>query len=194
MGKRFVSSDALRLALGEDAFVVLESEDAWKKKVAEGKTDQAWGFSLATGSIRRADDKFHELVVGKHSLGYPIAIINEEPAMAEPEDGSPRVVGQIIIERNAEGKIRVRNGDGLSGKVLELMSSSVSKGELTDSGAEFKGLVQANAQRIKGHMAVYVRAVELFAADALVMTPAEFVEQSTDGRGLAALAKAGLLK
>lgn len=195
MGKRFVSFDALRLALGEDAFVVLEPEDIWRKKVADGKSDQAWGFDLATGSIRRADGKYHALVVGMHPGGYPVAFIMEEPSVTEVDEEGRRIVGHVIVEINAEGKLAVREAKGLNGAIWELKPSSVSKGELDKSDEKPVGHIQSNCQRLSGWIAVYLHKAESFPEGTVLMDPGQFATVSADaGRSLGAIVKAGLLK
>ena len=192
-GARFVSLGAVRDWL-DDRVVVLESEEAVAKKLAAGKEAELWCFDAGKGGvIRRGDGKFHEIGVLHHPGGWGVAGVNEEPNITELDPEGRRIVGHVIVEKNAAGEVRVRKNKGLSGEILELQPSSITKGELADAGEVPVGYMEANPQRIKGFIAVYVRTME-FAEGTTVMSPAEFAAQSTDGRSITALAKAGLLK
>jgi len=191
--KRFVHVDVVRQELGADTFVVLEPADVWQKKLAEGKQDQVWGFDLTTGNIRRGDGELHEAGMFQHPAGHWMAAVNEQPKVVELDEEHRRIVGHVIIEKNAIGQVRIRQNQGLNGPILELQPSSITKGELADAKEKPVGYMEANPQRIRGFIAVYVRTME-FAEGTIVMTPAEFVAQSTDGRSITALVKAGLLK
>lgn len=191
--KRISLAEAQRV-LGENTMIVLESEEAWQKKVANGKENEAWGFDLGSGAIRRGDQRFFDLRVGVHPGGWPTGFITEEPRVPESEDGQPRVIGHVIIDVNAENRIAVRKAKGLNGEIWELKPSSLSKGELDESGQSPAGYFEANAQRINGTIAIFVNRVDAFPEGTVSMTVAEFAAQSTDGRALSALAKAGLLR
>jgi hypothetical protein len=156
-----------------------------------------WGFNFETGAIGRDDGKYFEMRVVQHPGGWPIAAVYEEPGTPQPDDGSPRIVGQVIIDVDAQGRVGARKAKGLNGETLELKPSSVSKGELakSDPDPDRKPVVfETNPQRIVGFVGYFVNRVEAHPEGTIVLTLDEFVAQSTDGRSLAALAKAGLLK
>ncbi len=179
-----------RRRLGEDVVVCLELDPILTKKVEDGKEAELWCFDPATGRSGRGDGKFFD---GRYvdRGGWGQLVLYEEPNLSQPEDGSSRVVGHVIVEWNHQHgqiKVRVRKAKGLNGEMLELKPSSISKGELAEKGLEPVGYIESNPQRIVGMIAVY--SVEVNAIpEAELMTPAEFRKQSTDGRSLAALAK-----
>lgn len=191
---RIITLAEAQAELGQDTVIVLEGDEDWEKKVKGGKEDQAWVFDLAQGAICRGDRKFYEFIVGTHPGGYPAAFVREEPGIPAPADGGKRVVGHVIVDVDSAGNIAVRRGKGLNGETLEVKSSSVSKGELDASGQQPVGYVEFNPMRLDGFAAVYVNRVDAFAAGVESMSPRELAEQSTDGRLLSALAKAGLFK
>jgi len=163
MGK-IISRDELLAALhekfGEDVFVCLEDDAAREAKTALGKALELWGFDPQTGRIKRGDGKFHAGEVVRHFGGYNAFAIREEPNLEPPTDGSPFVIGHVIVDVNPRGFVRVRDGKGLIGPIRELKPSSVSKGELAPDHATPAGFFQANCQRIVGHIAVYRNDVE----------------------------------
>lgn len=171
------------------ASIYLESEAVVKKKLAEGKGTELWIYVPDLGRIARGDGKFFDIRMVDRG-GWFQPVIHEESTVSAPEDGSPRVIGHVIIERNPNGYVRTRRAKGLNGEVLELKPSSVSKDQLADKGMKPVGLAESNPQRIRGVMEIYL--VNMDFPDAEGMTPAEFRKQSTDGRSLSALDKAGL--
>lgn len=150
-----------------------------------------WGFDPVTGWAGREDGKFHRAEVVRHPKGYPVLVLREEPNTPEADDGRPRVVGHVIVEVNQSGLVRTRAEESPNGLILELKPSSISKGELEQSGREPDALYLANAQRLLGFIAAYK--VEVSFPDSDGLTPQEFVANSTDGRSITALAKLGLL-
>jgi hypothetical protein len=178
-------------------FICLEPREVAEKKLAEGKEAELWGIDLVAGRICRGDGKFHDARVVSRG-NYNQLVLHEEPNVPQPESGSGfselplyRVVGHVIVAMNNRGLVRVRWANGLNGKVLELLPSSISKDQLAEKGMQPVGYIESNPQRIEGMIAVYfVRGADFPAEEG--MDPDEFRNQSTDGRSLAALAKAGL--
>ena len=161
-------------AIGNFAFIALEP-------------DNQWGFDLKQERIRRKDGKFFEVQMRNRGSFCQPAII-EEPNKPKDTD----IIGQVVIEYDGM-YVRARTVQGLNGPVLELMPSSLSKGELVESG-RVVGKIEANPQRIGGGYieVVLVDVVLIFKGEGGI-PPWEFVRRSTDARSIAALAKAGLL-
>ncbi|MFA5128373.1 MAG: hypothetical protein WC445_00195 [Patescibacteria group bacterium] len=194
--KETITLAEARKRLGENVVVCLEPDAVREKKVTENKAAELWIFDPATGWSCRGDGKFHDARYVDRG-GWGQIALYEEPNVPQPEDGSPRVVGHVVIEMNRYGapRVRVRRTKGLNGEVLELKPSSISKGELADKGKLVgtfydSNFVESNPQRIMGMIAIYL--VNADFPDEEGMTPDEFRRQSTDGRSLSALAKAGL--
>lgn len=181
----FITLEDARQKLGEDTFIVLEPAEAVEAKRAADKETELWGFDLATGQIRRGDGKFHAAGVVRHPGGWNLCAIIEEPDNPDAE-----VIGHVIVDVNPRGLVRVRTNKGLSGEILELKPSSLSKGELDASGRDPDGLFEANPQRLKGKIGVFRNNVDF--PDEEGLAPAEFAKRSTDGRSLSALAVLGL--
>ncbi|MFH2136362.1 MAG: hypothetical protein ABII19_01860 [Patescibacteria group bacterium] len=171
------------------ASIYLEPEAIVKKKLTEGKGTELWIYFPDLGRIARGDGKFFDILTVDRG-GWFQPVIHEERHVPTPEDGSPRVVGHVIVETNGRGFVRVRRAKGLNGEILELKPSSLSKGELAEKGLLPHGYFESNPQRIEGMIAAYLALVDF--PDEEGMTPSEFRRQSTDGRSLAALAKVGL--
>ena len=175
----------------------LEPDEIREKKIAEGKGAELWCFDPATGRITRGDGKFCDARVVSRG-NYNQLALHEEPNVPQPEVGSGfselpyfRIVGHVIVAMNNRGLVRVRRADGLNGKLLELLPSSISKDQLAEKGMQPIGYIESNPQRIEEMIAVYfMRDVDFPAEEG--MDPDEFRKQSTDCRSLAALAKAGL--
>ena len=149
---------------------------------------EKWVFYLNTGASGRLDGKFYDIVVDD-SLGYEVLVLREEPKVSEPEDGSPRIVGQVVVKVNEHGHVHVRQEKGLDGPVLAVAPSSVSKGELVDKhGPVFNN----NPKRIRGSVEavlVEVNSNDPELKDAQWMTPHSFVAESNDARSVTAVAK-----
>jgi hypothetical protein len=188
------AANALRQVFGGDVTVCLEPEEVRGAKTAAGKEPELWVFDPLTGQIRRGDGKFYAAVVVRHFGGYCALAIVEEPNVPVPADGSPRVIGHVIVDVNPRGFVRVRDAKCLIGPIRELKPSSISKGELAPESAKPIGYFQANPQRLGGHIAVYQNDVEF--PDAEGETPEQYrisTRQNGDGRALSALALLGLL-
>lgn len=182
-----VSLAEVQARLGEEVtFIFLEPAEIIASRLAAGKEAELWGFDLATGQIRRGDKKFHAAGVIRHPGGWYLAAIIEEPGVTAPAEG-PHIVGHVIVDVNPRGLIRVRTGKGLSGEILEVKPSSLSKGDLDSSGRTADGLYEVNPQRLLGTIAIFRHDVEF--ADEEGMTPSAFVAASTDGRSICAVAK-----
>ncbi len=171
----------------------LESDEIRKKKIAEGKEAELWCFDPATGRSCRGDGKFCDARYVDRG-GWGQIALYEEPNVPQSADPTmPRIVGHVVIETTRKYGallVRVRKATGLNGGILELKPSSISKGELAEKGLKPVGFIETNPQRIEGIIAVYV--VEMDFPEAEGMTVIQFGRHSTDGRSLAALAKAGL--
>lgn len=190
--KEIITLEEARRRLGENVVVCLEPDDVRGAKIGGGKNDELWCFDPATGRSGRGDGKFCDARYVDRG-GWGQIALYEEPNVPAPEDGSPRVVGHVVIEVNnfAAPRVHVRHAKGLNGEILELKPSSISKGELAEKGTKPVGtFVESNPQRIVGVMEVYVAVVDF--PDAEGMIPDDFRKQSTEGRSLSALAKAGL--
>jgi hypothetical protein len=153
--------------------------------------DGPWGFDSETNQIVREDGKYFALGIVQHPGGYPVGAVIEEPSIPPTPDGSPRIVGHVIVDVNPRGLVRAREAKGLNGPILELKPSSVSKGELESSGRKPDAIFEANPQRIQGSIAVFRNDVEF--PDEEGIAPRAFIERSADGRSITALAKLGLL-
>ncbi len=191
---REAAAEALRQAFGGEVTVCLESEAELAAKTAAGKVSEVWAFDPARGQIRRGDGKFHAGEVVKHPGGWNILALREEPNLSPPTDGSPFVIGHVIVDVNGSGLVRVRDAKGLMGPIRELKPSSISKGELASANQTPAGFFQANCQRIVGHIAVYRNDTDF--TDAEGLTPEAYRVESInngDGRALSALAVLGLL-
>lgn len=184
-----ITLEEARRRLGENVVVCLEPDEVRGAKIGGGKSGELWCFDPATGRSGRGDGKFHDARYVDRG-GWGQIALYEEPNVPVPEDGSPRVVGHVVIEQSPGGLVRVRKAKGLNGEILELKPSSISKGELAEKGMKPVGYIESNPQRIEGMIAVYV--VVAYFPNAEGMMPGEFRKQSTDGRSLSALAKAGL--
>lgn len=171
--------------------LLLEPPESADPKIQAGKSLELWVYDPQLSVIRRGDNRFHFAGVVRHPGGWFTCAIVEEPNINAPEDGGPRIVGHVIVDVNPRGFIRARTAKGLNGDILELKPSSVSKGELDQSGRKPDATFEANPQRIMGTIAVYRNNVEF--PDEEGMRPLDFVAQSTDGRSITALAKLGLL-
>ena len=187
MSSTFITLEEARRRLGVNTVVVLESDESLNAKMAAGKHDQLWRFDPATGRIDRGDQRYFAMGVQQHPSGpWFTGLVIEEPGQPDAE-----YVGHVIVDVNPRGLVRHGNERGLNGEVLKLGSSSVSKGELDASGRYPDAVIELNAQRIKGLVAVYRNDVEF--DDSEGMNPQDFVAQSTDSRAICALAKLGLL-
>jgi hypothetical protein len=172
---RQLSLSNLQELLGDDVVVALEPSGQWV-------------FDPKTGESGRADGKFFAVRPVDRGGYYQLALV-EEPSVHKPKDDSPRVVGQVVVEVNSNWRVRVRTAKGLNGPVVELAPSSMSKGELRDG--RFGPVFEANPQRIDGFIEPVL--VEVDFPNEEGMSPWEFVEKSTDGRSITALAKLDLL-
>lgn len=185
-----ISLDAAREALeaqfGNDVVIATHP-------VNPAKPETTWVFTLNDGSTLRVDGMYYKVVL-TNELGYPAIKLDEEPNTPQPADGSPRIVGQIVVEINSNGLIRTRKTNGFDGTTIEVFNTSLSKGELAnDATIEHYGDVfYTNPKRLSG--AVQPVLVQVEFPDSEGMTPAEFAQISTDGRSLSALVKLGLLK
>ncbi len=183
------ANEVLRAAFGgNDVKIVLEPDEA---RIARRNADQEhalWCFDPATGQIERGDKRFFAMGVVLHPQGYYAAAIREEPSVPHPADGSPWIVGQIVVTVNAHGLVKTKVGLGLDGEILELGPSSLSKAELADPAKIVRTgrLLLSNPQRISGFMQPVLVAEEF--PNEQGMTPAEFRQRSTDCRSIAALA------
>lgn len=187
------ANEVLRAAFGgNDVKIVLEPDEA---RIARRNADQEhvlWCFDPATGQIERGDNRFFDMRVDLHPQGYNNAMIFEEPGIPQPADGSPRIVGQIVVTVNAHGRVKTRVGLGLDGEILELQPSSLSKAELADPAKIVRTgrLLLSNPQRISGFMQPVLVAEEF--PNEQGMTPEEFRQRSSDCRSLGALDALGL--
>lgn len=181
--------DAMHILHGDQ--LLLEPPESADPKIQAGKSLELWVYDPQISVIRRGDNKFHHAGVVRHPGGWYTCAIIEEPNINAPEDGGPRIVGHVIVDVNPRGFIRSRTNKGLNGDILELKPSSVSKGELDQSGRKPDALFEANPQRIDGTIAVFRNDIEF--PDEEGIRPSEFVACSTDGRSITALAKLGLL-
>jgi hypothetical protein len=149
-----ITLEEARRLLGQDTFIVLESDEAMARRTADGTQEQLWGFHLGTARLQRGDGKFHAADIGPHPKGYYLLRLIEEPNITPPEDGS-HIIGHVIVEVNPDGYVRVRMMIGLNGETIELNPSSVTKDELDQSGRSPDGIFDTNLQRIVGSVAVY---------------------------------------
>lgn len=152
-----------------------------------------WVFDPARRCLRRLDGRFFEVrMFGRGAFEQPG--IYEEPDLGdEPSDGTPRIVGHVVIARNPRGLIQVTTGRGLDGNefVQATMSSRSNPEPVTrPSDSQRTALVQFNPQRIGGGF-VRIDLVEDEFPDAEGMTVQE-LRRTTDGRTLAALGAFGL--
>lgn len=176
---RIISLEEARQILGEDTVIALEDS-------------QHWVFDPSTGNSGRVDDKFYRLIP-TDELGYPVTALEEEPQIPYPADGSPRIIGQLVVEINHRGFVHTRLGNGFGGAGIELFASSISKGEIVPSNVGRHGKpYRSNKMRIKGFIVPVLKMVDF--PDEEGMTPQQFVDESDDGRSITALAKLGLLK
>lgn len=175
-----------------DVVVCIEPDDIREAKQGTKDEPALWVWDPATGTTRRGDHKFFDVpYVRRGAYGHPA--IRQEPLLPDPPAGERRVIGHVIVETNAAGLVRVRQAHGLNGPVLELKPSSVSKGELAGGEEVPVGHFEADPQRLGGgYVAVYHRKNVDF-PDSEGMPPRAFVDQSTDGRGISACVKAGLV-
>ncbi|MFA5412944.1 MAG: hypothetical protein WC348_00135 [Patescibacteria group bacterium] len=177
----------------DGAFVYLEPEEVAARKLSEGKGVELWYFDPATGRIARGDGKFFDIRMVDRG-GWGQIVLYEEPNVPQSADPTmPRIVGHVVIEttrRYGALLVRVHKATGLNGGILELKPSSISKGELAERGLEPVGYFEASPQRIMGMIAVYLMETDFPEEEG--RTVLQFFKHSTDGRSLAALAKAGL--
>lgn len=185
---RRVILEALKLDRGEQIRIVLEPDSSSFEKVQENRESELWSLDLQTGRSGREDGKFFDIRPMDRG-GYTQLALYQEPNV--PESASGRIVGQNIIEVNRRGLIRVRETNGLNGRVIEANPSSISKGILAEPGHPSSGLFEADPQRIIGFIEVVMLRTEF--PDEEGMTPEQIRRESTDGRLLASLAKLGLL-
>ncbi len=139
------------------------------------------------GGIARLDGKFHVGKVTQHPGGYMALGLDDEGQVSWPEDGSPRIIGHIVVEVNPRGYIRTREAMGWNGPYIEVFPSSTSKGQLASGSLTPDALVQTNPQRIYSWVAAYK--VETEFPDTEGLTLEEFRAQSTDLRSLGAVLK-----
>lgn len=187
---KFISLTEAQKQLGKNVFIVLESQTSAQAKRDAGKEVEIWGFDLDLACLQRPDGKFRKSGILLHPAGYYALGVVEEPNL-EREPNQFCVVGHVIVDVNPRGLIRTRKNKGFNGAILELKPSSLSKGELAESGREPEGLGEANAQVIEGMIAFFRNDVEF--PDEEGMTPERFVNESTDLRSIGAIAKLGLL-
>jgi hypothetical protein len=166
--------------LGENVRICLEPPDRLAR--AEDP-DSLWVFNPATGVSGRGDGKFFQVEYVDRG-GWGQLAIREEPNAPQG-----RTVGQVVVQVNAKNQVRFRRTKGLNGEVLELHPSSLSKGELVEHGAGV-GLIETNPQRIIGTVQALLVYGEFPDEEAMWVT--DFIEQSTDGRSLAALLALGV--
>lgn len=189
---RIISLAKARELLGNNVVICLEPPETMEQKIEDGKGDQLWTLDPETGVSGRGDKKFFQVrLIDRGGFNQPV--IYEEPSVEK--SGDKRVVGQIIIE-TWDDQIVVRKAKGVSGDILELKPSSISKGELVKNGIKPIGFIEANPQRIVGTIEVYK--IKLDEEPTLkpgeeLMYPSDFTEKSSDARSLAALAVAGII-
>ena len=191
--KEIITLEEARRRLGEGVVICLEPDAILERKVAEDKAAELWCFDPVTGRSGRGDGKFHDARYVERG-GWGQIALYEEPNVPQPADPTmPRVVGHVVIETTRKYGallVRVRKATGLNGGMLELKPSSISKGELAEKGLKPVGDIESNPQRIVGMIAVYVMETDFPEEEG--RTVIQFGRHSTDGRSLAALAKAGL--
>jgi hypothetical protein len=193
MIENVVSLSDAKGVLGPGVVICLEPDEVRDAKYKAGKMSELWCFDPATGRISRGDGKFCDARYVDRG-GWGQIVLYEEPNVPQPADPTmPRIVGHVVIETTRKYGallVRVRKATGLNGGILELKPSSISKGELAERSLEPVGYFEANPQRIMGMIAVYL--VETDFPEEEGRTVLQFFKHSTDGRSLAALAKAGL--
>ncbi|MGE5328489.1 MAG: hypothetical protein ACM3KR_03150 [Deltaproteobacteria bacterium] len=140
----------------------------------------------ATFKIAREDGKFYEIVM-VDILGYPVPVIIEE-------NGAFPCGQTCVIYRQVNGVIEVlaRKVLGLNGFTLELMSSSISKGEIIEVGEGQGSCIQSNLKRIMGRIQVAaLEADETFEKheETFWMPLFDFVKVSEDAKSIAAAFK-----
>lgn len=200
--KSFMSLEELRELLKEYRPGV---ERIALEPIPEGKeSDEVWSFRVDTGAIDRPDGKVAAGVVAfREDKGYYQFFIVEEPGK-KSEGSLPKIegketIGQVVIPV-FNGIIVVRENSGLNGLILEpkgLGSITRIQEEFgvdiyPGEGAEFRGFVESNPQRIRGVMAVYtlrLAGLPVKKAGEIYMSIEEFAKISSDGRALAALMK-----
>lgn len=189
---RMISLEEAQRLLG-DVVICLEPDDIRQARQGTGRELELWIWDPKTGTTRRGDHKFFEVpYVRRGTYGHPA--IYQEPLLPDPPEGERRVIGHVIVETNAAGLVRVRKAQGLSGEITELKPSSISKGDLAGDEEIPVGYFEADPQRIGGgYIAVYRRKGVVDFPDEEGMLPKAFVESSTDGRGVNAVAKCKLL-
>lgn len=193
--------DALAKAFGTDEplRVCLEPEVIMESKLSDGRDDELWAYNPETSSIERGDGKFFRVdyvTRGRDADGTPTwgqPRIYEEPNIAAPQDGGPRIVATIFLVVNPRGLIRTRTNDGLNGKILEANPTSISRGEKMPEGARLtrRLYIELNPQRLEGIVQVDVVLYDF--PDNEGMPLMHFVQLSTDARSLAALAASAFL-
>lgn len=187
MSTQFITLAEARKRLGDNVVVVLEPDESFQAKMAGGTHQMLWRFDPSTGRIDRGDQRYFAMGVERHPGGsWQTGMLIEEPGQPGLE-----YVGHIIVDVNENGLVRFGNEEGFNGPVLKLGSSSVSKGDLDDSGREPDAVLELNAQRLLGLVAVYLNKVSF--PDKEGMTPRGFVAASRDSRAISALAVLDLL-
>jgi hypothetical protein len=158
------------------------------------KINEKWNLYLQRnqdGTVRpriaREDKRFFGIEM-KQLPGYD----SEIPTVVQESGKNPS--GQIAVNymiKKGEIKVLVRTGNGFFGEVLELNSSSLSKGETVPSCSD--KYIQLDPQRIQGRNQVLTQKVDenSIGNNSRFMGLDEYAELSEDGRGLAALVKVG---
>jgi hypothetical protein len=187
---KIISLDNLRdLMMGNEGagvLICMEPEEVLSQKTADGKAQELWVFDPATCVIRRGDGKFFQVEYIDRG-GWGQMAIHEEPNLPDGQ-----LVGQVVVQMNAAGQVRVRRSKGLNGEILELSPSSQSKDEvLTDRGM-LGGLLETNCQRIVGVVGAVLLSTEFPEEEAMWID--DFIIESKDSRSITALAKLGLLR
>lgn len=149
------------------------------------------GLSLDTIRIGRKDGQFYDLRFVDMG-GYKCPIVYEEPRITPGEDGL-RLVGKISVVFRDDGHVLVRSTtDTGRANDLELVgTSSTSKAEVVPGAKQAR--LKTNIKRIGGDVEVLTERVDATLEppkNARWMQLSEFLNQSHDARGLAAIAKA----
>lgn len=141
--------------------------------------------------IGRKDKRFFDARVRHRSEGYNQLVLFEEPQIAFPEDGRPRVVGYIRVYVNFSGFVKTREESTLIGQMLLINPSSVSKGERIEDGAELIATVYAytNPQRIEGSVEIDICQMDFPDDEPTAMKVRQLAVMSNDGRTLSVAAK-----
>lgn len=141
--------------------------------------------------LRRRDGKFFAIIM-KDMGGWDQPYLHEEPAKLPREDGV-RIVGTIDILYNDKGEVIVRDTVCVDGsKDIELLPSSVSKGELPQ-GEVLPSYLKLNLKRLAGDVNVHLRKVDesfVLGDGQRWMSLAAFLKDSHDNRCKGAVAHA----